>query len=51
MRDAVIAPIGTDADALCIDGFKIGFVIGEQLVVTFGFGNRFFKAFGGNGFH
>ena len=51
MRNTVIAPIGTYTDTLRISSIKVCFLLGEQLVITFGFGNRFFKPFGGDGLY
>ena len=51
MRNAIIAPIGTDANVLGIDSFEIGFVIGEQLVITFGFGNSLFETLRSDGLY
>ena len=51
MSDAVIPPVSTNINTLCVSTLKVRFLLSEQLVVTFGFGNRFFKALGGNGLY
>ena len=51
MSDAVIASVSANTNTLCVSTLKVRFLLSEQLVVTFGFGNRFFKALGGNGLY
>jgi len=48
MSDAVIPPVSTNVNILCVSRLKICFLLGEQLVVTLSFGNSFLKTFRGD---
>ena len=45
VSDAVIPPVSANANALCVSTLKVRLLLGEQLVVTFSFGNSFLKTF------